>query len=284
MRLTRELLKIDLPSTQQKITRFVQDYVSKAKCNGIVLGVSGGVDSATTAALVAKTLGPDKVLCIYMPEQETRNKTDHRHVERLAKTFQLQLRTIDLTEALSTLYAAIPDYEPRDKLSRGNLKARTRMLLLYYYANHRNLIVAASSDKSETMIGYYTKWGDGAADIAPIMDLYKTQVQRLARHLGVPSAIVEKPPSPGLWPNQKAEDEIGLNYETLDLILFGLERFMATKTIANELDIRVDAVKTVKKRWIQTEHKRRMPLTTKLAYRTIMHDFRLAHTGRLEWE
>jgi NAD+ synthase len=282
MRLTQERLDIDPHDTQRKITRFIQDYVNKAKSKGIVLGVSGGVDSATTAALATKALGPNKVLGVYMPEEETYTKTDQKHVEHLAETFQFRLQTVDLTEPLSTLYKAVPDYEPQDKLSRGNFKARMRMLVLYYYANHRNLIVAASSDKSETMIGYFTKWGDAAADIAPIMDLYKTQVQQLARHLGVPPVIVKKPPTPGLWPNQSAEDEIGLSYKTLDLILFGLERFMAAKTIAKELNIALETVKTIKKRWLQAEHKRKMPLTTKLAYRTILHDFRVARTVNLE--
>jgi NAD+ synthase len=282
MRLAQELLEINPQNTQQKVTRFIQDYVTQAKTKGVVLGISGGVDSATTAALVTRALGASKVLGIYMPEAETRSKTDAKHIKHLADTFHFQLKTIDLTDILSVLWGAIPDYEAQDKLSRGNLKARTRMLVLYYYANHRNLIVATSSDKSETMIGYFTKWGDAAGDIAPLMDLYKTQVQQLARHLRVPSAIIEKPPTPGLWPNQKAEDEIGVEYPTLDLVLFALERFMAAEAIARELNIAIETVRAIKRRWLDTEHKRRMPLTTKLAYRTITHDFRLARAVKLE--
>jgi NAD+ synthase len=282
LQLTPKLLEIDPEATQQKITYFIKDYIAKAKAKGIVIGISGGLDSATTAALATKALGTNKVLALYMPEKETYNKTDHKHVKLLAKKLEFQLKTIDLTKTLNTLYKTIPNYDPKDKLSRGNLKARTRMLVWYYYANHQNRIVAASSDKSETMIGYYTKWGDVAADIAPLMDLYKTQVRQLALHLDIPEAIAKKPPTPALWPNQTAEGEIGLKYETLDLILYGLEHFMPTQTIAKQLHLPAQTVTTVKTKWLQAEHKRKMPLTTKLEYRTISHDFRLNRTTELE--
>ncbi|MCW3985714.1 MAG: NAD+ synthase [Candidatus Bathyarchaeota archaeon] len=275
MKLTNKLLQINPATTQQKITRFIKDYINKTKTKGIVLGISGGIDSATTAALATKAIGPNKVLGLYMPEKETYNKTDHKHVKLLAEKFKFKLKTIDLTQTLNILYKTIPDYNLKDKLSRGNLKARTRMLIWYYYANHQNRIVAGSSDKSETMIGYYTKWGDAAADISPIMDLYKTQVRQLALHLDIPPAIAKKPSTPALWPNQTAEEEIGLKYEILDLILYGLEHFMPTKSIATQLHLPAKTIATVKKRWLQTEHKRQMPLTTKLQYRTINADFRL---------
>lgn len=276
MKLTKKLLQINPVTTQHKITRFIKDYINKTKTKGIILGISGGIDSATTAALATKAIGPNKVLGLYMPEKETYNKIDHKHVELLAEKFTFKLKTIDLTQTLNILYKTIPDYNPKDKLNRGNLKARTRMIVWYYYANDQNRIVAGSSDKSETMIGYFTKWGDAAADISPIMDLYKTQVRQLALHLGIPLAIAKKPPTPALWPNQTAEKEIGLKYETLDLILYGLEHFMPPKSIAKQLHLPAKTIATVKKRWLQTEHKRQMPLTTKLQYRTINADFRLA--------
>ena len=281
MQLTLSLLKIDPEATQRKITRFIKDYVEKTKTRGIVLGVSGGVDSAVNATLCAKAIGGSKVLALYMPEEETYSKTDCKHVALLARKFRFQVKTIDLTEALKTLCRSIPDCDPAHQLSLGNLKARTRMLVWYYYANRQNRLVAASSDKSETMIGYYTKWGDAAADIAPIMDLYKTQVQQLALHLGVPPAIAKKPPTPGLWPDQTAEAEIGLDYETLDLILHGLEHFMSNKRIAEQLGLPTKTVTAVKRKWLRAEHKREMPLTTKLGYRTVNHDFRLNRTTEL---
>jgi NAD+ synthase len=281
MQLTDKLLKIDPEATQQKLTRFIKDYVERTNAKGIVLGISGGVDSATTAALCTAALGSNRVLALYMPEEESYNRTDHKHIALLAKKFKFQLKTINLTEILRTLYKATLDNDQEDKLSRGNIKARARMLVWYYYANHRHLIVAASSDKSETMIGYYTKWGDAAGDIAPIMDLYKTQVQQLALYLGIPSVIARKPPTPALWPDQTAEKEIGLKYETLDLVLYGLEHFMEPRTIAKQLGLPAKTVITVKRRWISSEHKRKMPLTTKLGYRTVNYDFRLSRTAEL---
>ena len=278
MQLTAKLLELNPEVTREKITRFIKDYTNKARAKGIVLGVSGGVDSAATAALSSKAIGGDNVLGLYMPEEETYNEIDQRHVRLLAKKFSFRLKAVDLTETLSELYRAIPDYDPEDKVSRGNLKARTRMLTLYYYANHTNRIVATGSDKSETMIGYYTKWGDAAADIAPMMDLYKTQVRQLAQHLGVPPAIARKPATPALWPDQTAEKEIGFKYETLDLMFYGLERFMSPHSIAKQLRLPVKTIEAVKKKWLQAEHKRQMPLTPKLEYRTIKHDFRLTRT------
>jgi NAD+ synthase len=124
-------------------------------------------------------------------------------------------------------------------------------------------------------MGYFTKWGDAAADIAPIIDLYKLQVRKLACHLGIPEKLALKPSTPALWPNQLAESELEINYETLDLILYGLERFMKSKEIANQLNLELTIVDKIKKRWISNEHKRRMPLPPKLGFRTVGNDFRL---------
>ncbi len=141
-----------------------------------------------------------------------------------------------------------------------------------------NKLVCGSSDKSETMMGYFTKWGDAAADISPLMDLYKTQVRQLALHIGVPEELATKPSTPALWPGHLAEEELGIKYETLDLVLFGLEHFMTTEDIAKQLNLPVKLVDNLKKRWLVTEHKRRLPLTAKLGYRTVGSDFRLPYT------
>jgi NAD+ synthase len=276
--LTQQVLDLDWEEVKTKITRFIRDYVEKVKANGIVLGLSGGIDSSTAAALSAMALGGDKVLGLMLPEKETYNLTDIMHAELVAEKFGIKTVTIDITPTLEALQKSIPIFDPEDKLCKGNLKARTRMLYLYYYANKLNLIVCGSSDKSEVMIGYFTKWGDVAADISPLMDLYKTQVRKLARHIGIPEEIIEKPPSPMLWPGQTAEGEIGLKYEVLDLILYGLEHFMKVEQIAEQLNLPKDLVEKVKRRWKAMEHKRRMPLTTKLQYRTVGFDFRMPLT------
>ncbi|MEM2440068.1 MAG: NAD+ synthase [Candidatus Bathyarchaeia archaeon] len=278
MKLTQQVLDLNWEEVKTRITRFIRDYVEKANANGIVLGLSGGVDSSTAAALSAMAIGGDKVLGLMLPEKETYNPIDIEHAKTVAEKFGIKTETIDITPTLEALQKSILIFDPEDKLCKGNLKARTRMLYLYYYANRLNLIVCGSSDKSEVMIGYFTKWGDVAADISPLMDLYKTQVRKLARHIGVPEEIVNKPPSPMLWPGQTAEEEIGLKYEVLDLILYGLEHFMKVEQIAEQLGLQKDLVEKVKKRWEAMEHKRRAPITTKLQYRTVGFDFRLPLT------
>jgi NAD+ synthase len=210
-----------------------------------------------------------------LPEKETRNPRDIRHARLVAKRFGLKTEIIDVTSTLAAIYSSTPAFEPADKLSKGNIKARTRMIYIYYYANRLNMLVCGSSDKSETMMGYFTKWGDVASDISPIMDQYKTQVRKLAQHMRVPKEIVTKPPSPGLWPGQLAEDELGLKYEQLDLVLYGLEHFMRSEEIADHLHVKRQLVEKIKSRWLSTEHKRRMLLTAKLEYRTVGTDFRL---------
>jgi len=277
LKLTSGVLKLDLPSVENRIKRFVKDYVEKCGAEGVVLGVSGGLDSSATAALASLSLGGHKLLGIAMPEEETYDVTDIQHAKLLAKKFGFNLQIVDISSILKACFQSLPIYDAADKLSKGNVKARIRMVYLYYYANKLNRLVCGASDKSEIMMGYFTKWGDAAADISPIMDLYKTQVRQLALHIGVPAEIVAKPPSPRLWPNQLAEKELGIKYETLDLILFGLEHFMKPKEIAEQLNLPIKLVEDVKRRWLATEHKRRLPLTTKLGYRTVGKDFRLPH-------
>jgi len=278
MKLTTDLLKLDSPSVETRIKRFIKDYIEKCGASGVVLGVSGGIDSCTTAALAALSLGGRKVLGITLPEEETYSATDVQHAKMVAKKFGFKLETIDISLTLKACFQSLPIYNASDKLSKGNVKARIRMVYLYYYANKLKKIVCGSSDKSETMMGYFTKWGDAAADISPLMDVYKTQVRQLALHISIPTEIVAKPSTPGLWSGHLAEEELGVKYETLDLILFGLERFMRTEEIAEQLNLSIKLVDGIKKRWLATEHKRRTPLTTKIGYRTVGNDFRLPYT------
>jgi len=275
VKLTPSALELDLAETEKRIKRFIRNYVENAGAGGIVLGLSGGVDSNTIAALSSLAIGGDRVLGLMLPERETYNPKDVDDAKIVAEKFGVKTQICDITPALEGFYKTIPVFDAADKLCKGNIKARTRMIYLYYYANKFNRIVCGSSDKSETMMGYFTKWGDVAADISPIMDLYKTQVRKLAVHLGIPADLAAKPSTPALWPNQLAETELGIKYETLDLILYGLERFMTTEEIARQLNIENALVKKVKNRWLAAEHKRRMPLTAKIEYRTIGADFRL---------
>lgn len=275
MKLTSSALELNLTEVKKRIRRFIKEYVENAGAEGIVLGLSGGIDSSTTAAISSLSIGGDRVTGLMLPEKETYNSKDINDAKFVAKKFGLKSQVCDITPALEGFYKTIPIFDQADKLCKGNIKARTRMIYLYYYANKLNKIVCGSSDKSETMMGYFTKWGDVAADISPLMDLYKTQVRKLAEHMGIPPELAAKPATPALWPNQLAETELGIKYETLDLILYGLERFMTTEEIAQQLSVRKTLIEKVKSRWLAVEHKRRLPLTPKLEYRTVGTDFRL---------
>ena len=275
MKLAPAVLELDLPEIEKRIRRFIKEYVENSGAEGIVLGLSGGIDSSTIAALSSLAIGGNRVLGLMLPEKETYNPKDIEDAKLVAEKFGLKTQICDITPVLESFYRAIPIFDQADKLCKGNIKARTRMIYIYYYANKLNKIVCGSSDKSETMMGYFTKWGDVAADISPIMDLYKTQVRKLAAHLGIPAELAAKPSTPALWPNQFAETELGIKYETLDIILYGLERFMSTEEIARQLNIENALVEKVKSRWLSAEHKRRMLLTAKLEYRTVGTDFRL---------
>ena len=279
MKLTCDVLELDMASVETRIKRFIKNYVSRCKADGVVLGVSGGVDSCTNAAIASLSLGGDKVLGLFLPEQETYNALDIQHAKLIAKKFGFNLQIVDISPILQACQNVLPVYNSKDRLSKGNLKARIRMLFLYYYSNRLRRIVLGSSDKSETMMGYFTKWGDVAADVSPLMDLYKTQVRQLARHIGIPPEIAQKPSTPALWPGHLAEEELGIKYEILDLILYGLEHFMTTEEIAQQLKLPIKLVNTIKNRWISMEHKRRAPLTVKLEYRTVGEDFRLPYTA-----
>lgn len=275
MNLALSVFNIDYAEAQDRICRFIREYVENAGAKGIVLGLSGGVDSSTVAALSSLAIGGENVLGLMLPEEENFSQKDIDDAKVVSEKFRLETIVCDMTEVMRRFYSQIPVFDPKDKVSKGNLKARTRMIYLYYYANKLNRIVCGSSDKSETMMGYTTKWGDAAADITPIMDLYKTQVRKLAIHLGIPQELASKPSTPALWPSQMAETELGIKYETLDLILHGLERFITPQEIADKLEISESIVLQVKTRWLANEHKRRTPITPKIGFRTVGIDFRL---------
>lgn len=203
--------------TAERISRWIRERVEEAGAEGVVLGISGGIDSAVTAVLAKKGLG-DGVLGLIMPCHS--DPTDVEHARRLAAQFGVQTEYVDLTPIFDSLLEVLP---PGDKVAVGNLKPRLRMTVLYYYANSRNYLVAGTGNKSELACGYFTKYGDGGVDILPLGDLFKTQVWELARELGIPEEIIVKPPSAGLWEGQTDEGEMGITYEELDQAILAIE-------------------------------------------------------------
>jgi NAD+ synthase len=200
------------------ISAWIKEKVREAGAEGIVLGLSGGVDSALTAALAKKALG-DKVLGLLMPCHS--DPTDLEHGKLVAERFGLETTYVDLGPVFDRLRASLPR---GDDMAVANLKPRLRMTTLYYFANSRNYLVAGTGNKSELTIGYSTKYGDGGVDILPLGDLLKSQVRELARELGVPQEIIAKPPSAGLWPGQTDEGEMGITYDELDRTISAIEK------------------------------------------------------------
>jgi NAD+ synthase len=201
----------------EQISGWIAERVREAKAEGIVLGLSGGVDSALTAALAKKALG-DKVLGLLMPCHS--DPTDLEHARLVADTFGIETEYVDLGPVFDSLMASLPK---GSDLAVANLKPRLRMATLYFFANSRNYLVAGTGNKSELTVGYFTKYGDGGADILPLGDLLKSQVRELARELGVPDAIIAKPPSAGLWAGQTDEGEMGITYDELDRTILAIE-------------------------------------------------------------
>jgi NAD+ synthase len=196
------------------MSAWIAERVSAAKLEGAVLGLSGGIDSAVVGALAARAVG-EHALGIVMPCESAGEDVEHAHL--VAKAVGLEAITVDLGAAFGALEATLgAGGEDVPRMARANLKPRLRMTTLYYHANLRRALVVGTSNRSETVLGYFTKHGDGAADILPLGALYKRDVRALARELGVPDVVIEKPPSAGLMPGQTDEGEIGLSYDEID--------------------------------------------------------------------
>ncbi len=265
--------------TIDRIKRFLLTLREKTRASVFVVGMSGGLDSSVTAVLCALAVGRRNVIGISLPEKETSNQRNLRDAGEVADKFGFRFETIDISPLVAAAVTCIPVLDRRKgAIPYANIKARLRAVVLYYHANKRRGLVVGTGDKSEIMMGYFTKFGDGACDVLPLADMYKTSVRHLARVLGIPKRIYSKPPSPELWPGQIAEEELGVEYDKLDAILWGLERWMDPKDIAGESGLSIDLVRSVRERWLGSEHKRRPPLALKLGYRTPGYDLRLPYT------
>jgi len=276
VKLSKDLLRIDSEDISLKIVSFIKHRVGVAGAEGVVIGTSGGLDSSTVAILCAEALGPEKTLCLILPEQSSPTSSNVEDALSLCEKFNLQYEIIEISPILASFKKACSGLNlENEKIVFGNIKARTRMMILYAYANTLSRLVVGTGNKSEIATGYFTKYGDGGVDILPIGDLYKTQVRQLAKALGVPEKIMAKSPSAGLWPGQTDEEELGISYDQLDLILYGLEFWMLLEEIAEQLKISLEKVKNIEKKIHITEHKRRGSIILKLGYRTFGLDWRV---------
>lgn len=200
------------------IIRWIRKQVSVCKASGLVFGLSGGIDSCVVAALAREALGKDKVLALLLPCHS--QSVDAAHARLVAREFDIRSKLVDLSASYDELIRVLPK---ADRLTSANLRPRLRMSVLYYFAKKLNYLVCGTSNKTEIMTGYFTKFGDGASDLLPLGALYKTQVRQLAEELKLPRAVIEKPPTAGLWPGQTDEGEMGITYPELDDILERME-------------------------------------------------------------
>jgi NAD+ synthase len=261
--------------TVERISRFLKAHADRTRARCLVVGMSGGLDSSVAAALCSRAVGGTRTLGFWIQEEETVNPKSMRDAEAVAERFGVKMEKVDMTTLTGAASKLLRPKQKTGPIPWGNVKARLRAMILYYYANLRRGLVVGTGDKSEIMLGYFTKYGDGACDIQPLADLYKTSLGDLARFLKLPARIYSKPSSPELWPGQTAENELGLSYKKLDLILWGLERWIGPGEISEELSIPLRTVKHVQARWQQSEHKRRPPLAMKLGFRTAGQDLRI---------
>lgn len=254
------LPQVDFDFEVKRIVGFIRRIVGESGANGVVIGLSGGVDSSVVATLCVKALGKENVLGVLMPTGFT-PRQDLDDALWLADWLGIKTERIDIDGICMSFFEALGcTNEAEFKIPKANIRARVRMIILYYFANLRNLLVAGTGDKSEILIGYYTKYGDGGVDFLPIGHLYKSQVRDLAKFMGLPDSIAYKPSSPQLYPGHKATNEIPADYNVLDLILCGLFDYrLSPNEIAKKLGISPKIVEETLRKHKLSMHKRRMP-------------------------
>ncbi len=260
-------LKVELPGfAHETIVRFIKDFVGDRR---VVIGLSGGLDSSVALALAVEALGKEKVLAVHMPDAIT-PKTETDDAETVAGKYGVALREIRIDSILEKL---LEKTGVASKIAVANAKARIRMMILYSFSNELNGLVLGTSNKSELLTGYFTKYGDGASDLAPIGDLYKTQVRKLAKEIGIPEKIIKKKPSANLIPGQVDEEELGVDYETLDRVLYGIELGLKKEEIAREIE-NERVVNRVFELYHRSRHKRVLIYIPKIGIRSINTDWR----------
>ncbi len=245
------LLKLDaiihFNNMKRKIVRWIRQRVREAGAGGIVLGLSGGVDSSVVAALAKEAVGKKGLLALILPIHS--QAQDLRDARLIARRLGIETKLIDLSKIYDNLIKLLPK---AGKTVQANIKPRLRMMVLYYYANKFNYLVCGTGNKAELMVGYFTKYGDGGVDILPIGDLLKSQVRQLASDLEIPDNVILKSPTAGLWPGQTDEGEMGLFYSELDSILGLKERNRKQVLSRNKVD-------KVKRMVAKSAHKRETP-------------------------
>jgi len=244
--------ELDYEKLVVDIQDWIKNYIKSAKVDSIVIGISGGIDSAVTAALCSKALGKESMIGLGLPCSSI--PQDLEDAKLIAKHLDINFRILDLTSVYDTFLDIMDSKKRQDKMAIANLKPRLRMMALYFIGQSTGKsLVVGTSNRTELAIGYFTKYGDGAADFKPMASLYKQEVRKIAGILNIPESIITKAPSAGLWLGQTDEGEIGLSYDILDEILYRIDYNLDFKGL-NEKDIM-----RVRDMMSAAEHKLKMP-------------------------
>lgn len=262
-------LTINTDVAHQILTNFIKSEVRRVGFTRAIINLSGGLDSALSCALAAESLGGENVLALRLPYR-TSSPDSLEHAQLVADKFKVQCETIDITGMVDPLIERDPEIS---KTRKGNIMARQRMIILYDRSEVFKALPIGTSNKTEMLLGYTTMWGDMASALNPLGDLYKTQVRQLARSVGIPHEVIEKPPSADLWMGQTDEGELGFTYEQVDKLLFLLvdQRYSAQECVEEGFD--QNFVNAVTARVRRNQFKRMMPPVAKLSNRTIGYDF-----------
>lgn len=269
-------LELDANITEGYLTAFIKDELTKAGFGQLILGLSGGLDSATVAYLSVKAMGCDNVIAALLPYKSS-NKENVKDAEEIISALGIKKYQFDITPMVDPYFEKFPD---ADNTRRGNMMARLRMCVLYDLSRMEHALVIGTSNKTEILLGYGTIFGDLASAINPLGDLYKTQVRLLARHLGVPAKIIAKPPSADLFVGQTDEGDYGFTYNEADKLLYLLVDERCTPAQCEKLGFDRKFIDLVIAMIIKNQFKRSTPIIAKLSNRTVGIDFRYPR----DWE
>lgn len=251
-----------IPQAIREMEDFLEERLASTEAESYVVGVSGGLDSAVAAALATQAVGADAVYGLVLPGRpnDEENMADARE---LCDTLGVECEALSIEPIVDAVDEQLP-FGP-GRVTLGNVRARTRMVMEYAFANERSCLVLGTGNRSERLLGYVTKYGDAAADVQPMHDLYKTEVADVARHLGLDRKFVEKPPTAALWEGQTDEAEIGVAYETIDEVLpYLVDEGQAPERVADRTGVDIETVRHLAEMWQSSDHKRSPPASPDL--------------------